>query len=57
LVAKIKEFNPDDRELEKAKCGHGCPFIYGQFTNWKPAKMQDIREFCDRINKDKPDIF
>ena len=31
--------------------------IYGQFTNWKPVKMWDIREYCDKINKDKPNIF
>ena len=31
--------------------------IYGQFTNWKPQRMFEVREYCDRINLDKPDIF
>ena len=35
----------------------GCPYIYGQFTNWEPKRMFEIREFCDRINKDKPNVF
>ena len=33
------------------------PEIYGSFTNWQPKKMFDIREFCDKIYTDKPDIF
>lgn len=34
-----------------------CPRICGAFTNWKEKRMFDIREFCDRINLGKPDIF
>ena len=33
------------------------PEIYGSFTNWKARPMFDIRDFCDRIYTDKPDIF
>ena len=57
MVAKIAEFNPNIEELEKIKSDHGAPMIYGQFTNWKPVKMWDIREYCDKINKEKPNIF
>jgi len=31
--------------------------IYGAFTNWKPKRMYEIREYCELLNKDKPDIF
>jgi hypothetical protein len=31
--------------------------IYGSFTNWKPKRMFEIREYCERINMGKPDIF
>ena len=46
---KLREsFKPGDDQ---------CPLIYGQFTNWEPKRMFDMREFCERINQDKPDIF
>ena len=31
--------------------------LYGEFTDWKPLKMREIREYCDKINTDKPNIF
>lgn len=31
--------------------------IYGQFTNWEPQAMVDIRDFCERIDLDKPDML
>ena len=57
MIAKIAQFNPDPEELERLKQKRACPMIYGQFTNWKPVKMWDIREYCDKINSDKPNIF
>ena len=33
------------------------PVIMGQFNNWKAQKLMTISEFCDKINKDKFDIF
>lgn len=26
------------------------PVIMGQFNNWKPQKLVEIKEFCDKIN-------
>ena len=52
------EFNPNHKtEIEKIKCKNGSPTIYGEFTDWKPQKMREIREYCEKINSDKPDIF
>jgi hypothetical protein len=34
-----------------------APEIFGCFNNWKPQKMFDIREYCEIIYVDKPDIF
>ena len=31
--------------------------MYGEFTEWKPKKMREIREYCDVINADRKDIF
>lgn len=33
------------------------PLIYGEFTNWKPKRMFEIKEFCDRVDQQKPDIY
>jgi hypothetical protein len=33
------------------------PYIYGDFTNWKPRRMYEIREYCNRIDPYKPNIF
>ena len=33
------------------------PQIYGQFTNWQPKPMYEIKEFCDKLNVNKPNIF
>ena len=57
FIQKVQEFNPDPKELEKEKCKMGAPTMYGEFTNWKPKKMREIREYCDKINTDKPNIF
>lgn len=34
----------------------GVPYIRGDFTNWKPVKMVDIREFCDILDTNKPTL-
>ena len=31
--------------------------MYGEFTEWKPKKMTEIREYCDIMNADRKDIF
>jgi hypothetical protein len=54
IVQKIKGFNPVFPEKEKDR---DCPYIYGQFTNWKPRRMYEIKEFCDKINVNKPNLF
>lgn len=58
FVAKIQKLNPDLKDIEREmKGGPHCPMIYGSFTNWKPKRMQDIREYCNNVNSDRPDIF
>ena len=37
--------------------GANNPEIYGTFTNWKPKRMYNIREFCNRVDRNKPNIF
>ena len=55
LVQNIERINPREDDLPQNDLSH--PLIYGQFTNWKPRRMFEIREFCDRINNYKPNIF
>jgi hypothetical protein len=33
------------------------PYIYGSFTNWQPIQMHEIKEYCDMIDQNKPDIL
>ena len=35
-----------------------APIIYGEFSNWKPHRMVDIRQYCEKLNyENRPDIF
>ena len=31
--------------------------IYGEFTNWKQKRMFEIKEFCEMVDKHKPNIY
>ncbi len=33
------------------------PVIYGQFTDWNPVKMFDVRDFCDKLCQTDIDIL
>jgi len=64
IVANIERINGKiDEKKEEASNekpgskGKEHPMIYGQFTNWEPRRMFEIREYCDLVNEDKPDIF
>ena len=62
LINKIKEWNrfeETDKTENTPYPGNQTvfPTIYGDFTNWKPKRMFEIREYCDRINSYKPNIF
>ena len=59
FLDSLKSINGSDlmSPLEKEGPQRGCPMIYGAFTNWKPKRMYEIREYCELLNKDKPDIF
>jgi len=59
FMTRIHEINPDPDgiEIDKIKCERGCPMIYGEFTNWKPKPMTEIREYCERVNPERKDIF
>ena len=47
--------NKENERLEKSESPN--PVIYGQFTNWQPRRMFEIREICDALNKDRPNIW
>ena len=53
--------NPDVAMLSRSLKNRplvSAPVIYGQFTNWEPKKMVDIRQYCELLNREnKPDIF
>ena len=57
ILAHLKEINKRTKIDESDTINQERPFIYGSFTNWKPKRMFEIREFCDRINQYKPDVF
>lgn len=61
ILGKIREFAKEEdsgAQKSKAEAEHSdTPYIYGSFTNWKPRRMFEIREYCDRINADKPNVF
>mmetsp|Transcript_33921 Transcript_33921/g.52236 ORF Transcript_33921/g.52236 Transcript_33921/m.52236 type:complete len:183 (+) Transcript_33921:179-727(+) len=61
IISHIKGFNKDQADLMPAPMQtpnqQKCPMIFGEFTNWRPKRMFDIKEFCDRIDLDKPDFF
>ena len=48
ICAQNKVEQPDDSEV---------PVIYGQFTNWMPMKMMDIRDYCFEINSNEDDVL
>jgi len=53
IIKNIDEFNPHHQVEER----DNVPHIYGQFTNWKPKRMYEIREYCYRIDHKKPNVF
>lgn len=53
IIKNIDGFNPH-RQVEERE---NTPYIYGQFTNWKPKRMYEIREYCYRIDHKKPNVF
>lgn len=64
IVTRIKQINNEDEEEETLAAETPQqtsqpvhPTIYGECTNWQPKRMIDIREYCDRINLDKPNMF
>ena len=59
FMDNLKRINGSDlmTPLKKEGPKRGCPMIYGSFTNWKPKRMFEIREYCEMINKDKPNIY
>ena len=57
MIGKIHDWNRFEQPMKQEPNEMVFPYIYGDFTNWKPKKMFEIREFCDRINQYKPEIF
>ena len=58
----LKPFKPPQKNpiLQEAKVDYDVsqnPEIYGTFTNWKPQRMYDIREFCNRVDRKRPNFF
>lgn len=53
LIEEVNDINHN----EMPKTEDDNPLIYGQFTNWKPKRMYEIREYCDKINRDRPNIL
>ena len=55
IAKNIERINKDKEPVQDEE--DKAPYIYGQFTNWQPKRMFEIKEYCERIDTEKEDTF